>query len=517
MNAASTSAGTRPLTGTVRRPGLDSLFVSASLLAAAASGAGVALTLTLASGAKQSVDAVLAAYSLYGIAALLVADGRSALIPLFGPADSDESFVPRAREAASRTAMTATLAAIAIAALSPLVGPLLTAKLSQSAQDKATFALLILAPAIWLQGRAAVCAAVLNAVARVRVSAVAYVVYAVVSIAAAVPLVLGIGPLGAPLAILIGSFVLTAIHEVYLRRFSFALRVRPPLLLEREQWRLVSSVLSIAVVGLTMQIQLAISLRSLPGQTGTITAYVYAYSFIMALLGVTSVSASTVALPGFVRELAQGDHQREASNYVVRLSAVTLAAIVPLLAAAAAFGLPLLHAILADSLHADRVRLLYHLILVFIPMALMFATTTIATPVVLARGRERNVLAIAAVVLAVQGVGDVLARNHSLAVAAVQSGAGVLLAVLVIVAATGRAAPRTLWRIAVTSAPAFLLCAPFAVGALMGATTPFLAAAAAALACLVLYTVAGAVLWPSVLGSLPGVARLRARLLPGTS
>jgi hypothetical protein len=55
------------------------------------------------------------------------------------------------------------------------------------------------------------------------------------------------------------------------------------------------------------------------------------------------------------------------------------------------------------------------------------------------------------------------------------------------------------------------------VGALMGATTPFLAAAAAALACLVLYTVAGAVLWPSVLGSLPGVARLRARLLPGTS
>jgi peptidoglycan biosynthesis protein MviN/MurJ (putative lipid II flippase) len=511
MNGTSVTAGRR-LTGTPRRPLADSLFVSASLLAAAASGAGVALALTLAEGSKQSVDAVLAAYSLYGIAALLVADGRSALIPLFGPAENDETFVPRAREAASRTAMTATLAAIAMAALAPLIGPLVTGELNGAAQDKATWALILLAPAIWLQGRAAVCAAVLNAVGRVRVSAVAYIVYAVVSIGAAVPLVLGWGPLGAPAAILAGSLILTAVHEVYLRRFAFALRVRPPLLAQREQWSLVSSVLSIALVGLTMQLQLAFSLRSLPGQTGSITAYVYAFSLIMALLGVTSVTASTVALPDFVRELGRGDPGRAAARYVARLSTVTLAAVVPLLALVAAFGLPLLRGIFSGSIAPDKITLLYHLILVFIPMAVLFATTTIATPVVLARGRERTALLIAVAVLGVQLIADVVVHGHALAVGVAQSTAGILLALLVLVAATDREAPRTLSAIARGSAPAFALSAPFLAGALLSGHAPFAAALILALACLLLYVALGALLWPSVIGSFPGVGALRARV-----
>jgi peptidoglycan biosynthesis protein MviN/MurJ (putative lipid II flippase) len=509
---SATNTAQRRLIAVERRPGLDSLFISASLLAAAVSGAGVALALTLAEGSKQSVDAVLAAYSLYGIAALLVADGRSALIPLFGPAENDDTFVPRAREAASRTAMTAALAAVAIAALSPLIGPLVTGELSSSAQHKATLALLLLAPAIWLQGRAAVCAAVLNAVGRVRISAVAYILYAVISIGAAVPMVLSWGPLGAPAAILLGSAVLTAVHELYLRRFSFTLRVRPPLLAQREQWALVSSVLSIAFVGLTMQLQLAFSLRSLPGQTGSITAYVYAYSLIMALLGVTSVTASTVALPDFVRELGRGDAGRTAARYVARLSTVTLAAVVPLLALVAAFGLPLLRGIFSGSIAPDKITLLYHLILVFIPMTVLFATTTIATPVVLARGRERTVLLIAASVLALQLAADIVVHGHALAVGAAQSIAGILLALLVLVAATDRRAPSTVAAIAVGSAPAFALSLPFLTGALLSGHAPFAAAAVLAIGCLLLYFALGALLWPSVIGSFPGVGELRARV-----
>jgi peptidoglycan biosynthesis protein MviN/MurJ (putative lipid II flippase) len=510
MAAISTSG--RRLTGAVRRRGVDSLFVSASLLAAAASGAGIALALTLASDNREATDAVLAAYSLYGIAALLVADGRTALVPLFGPAETDEDFVPRARVAASRTAMTATLAAIAMAALSPLIGPLITGALSSAAQHKATYALLLLAPSIWLQGRAAVCSAVLNAVGRVRVSAIAYIVAGVLSIGAAVPLVLWLGGLGAPLAILLGSLALDGVHELYLRRFDFALRVRPSLLREREQWQLVSSVLSIALVGLTMQLQLAISLRSLPGESGTITAYVYAFSLIMALLAVTSISASTVALPDLVRRMQRKDPEAEAADYVVRLSIVSLAAMVPLLAAAAAFGLPLFEAILSDALTPERVRLLYHVVLVLIPMGLLFVVTAIATPVVLARGRERLMVLMAAVVLGGQLVADVIVHDHALAVGIVQCVAGGVLTVMVVGAATGRHAPATFAKVAVGSAPAFLLCLPFLIGIVVGGGASFFVALAAAIACLAIYVIAGVLLWPSVLGSLPGMAGLRARI-----
>jgi peptidoglycan biosynthesis protein MviN/MurJ (putative lipid II flippase) len=493
------------------REGLDSLLVSASLLAASLSGAGVALVLTLAGDSGKATDAILAAYSLYGIAALLVITGRSALVPLFGPADDEATFVPRAREAASRTVLIAAVAGLAVVVLAPLAGPLITRALGDEAQRKATFALLLFAPSVYLQGRAAVCAAVLTAVSRVRVTAAAYGLAAVVAVVAAVPLVLALGALGAPLAILLSSLALTAVQEVYLRGFDFTLELHPRFLRERAQWVLAGSLISLSMVGLTMQAQLALTLRALPGDSGSITAYVYAYFLIMALLSVTSVSASMVSLPGLVRGIASGD-DNAAEEYIVRISVVSLAVVVPLLAGAAGFGLPVLNAIFSGSLAPAKIDLLYHVILVFIPLALLLTVAFIAMPVVLARGRERTLLFAAAVVIGSQLVADVLVSGRSLAPAIAQSAAGCLLALLVLVAATRRKAAETLGRVAVGSAPAVLLALPFVTGALLDPHGSAAVAVLGAAACTAVYAVAGALLWPSTLGMLPGAAALRRRL-----
>jgi O-antigen/teichoic acid export membrane protein len=494
------------------RLGVDSILLSASLLVSSLSGAGVALALTLAQGSKQSTDAIFAAYSLYGIAVLLVITGRSVLIPLFGPAVEDATFRARARDAGSRTALASLLAGIAVAVTAPLAGPLITGALRPDAQHKATLALLLFAPSVYLQGRGAVAAAVLTAASRVRATAVAYALAAVVSIGAAAPLVLAIGPLGAPVAILIGSFILSATQEAYLRRFHFALRLHPSQLRQRRQWRLTWSLVSISMIGLATQAQLALSVRSLPGDSGSITSYVYAYFFVMMLLGVTSASAAMVSLPGLVRELETGG-DREAAEYVTRVSIFSLAIVFPLLAGAAAFGRPLLRWVFSGSLAHDRIDQLYHLILVFAPMALLFVTTAIATPIVLARKRERALLIGAAVVVPLQLVADLIVHGHALAVGAAQSVGGILLAVIVLAAATGRhEAFRTIGRIAVGALPALALALPFAIGALTGGDASPALAIGLSVVCLALYLVAGSLLWPSVLGRFPVLSSLASRV-----
>ena len=141
-----------------------------------------------------------------------------------------------------------------------------------------------------------------------------------------------------------------------------------------------------------------------------------------------------VSLPGLVRDLETGG-DREAADYVARVSTFSLAVVFPLLAAAAAFGLPLLRWVFSSSLAHDRIDQLYHLVLVFAPMALLFVTTAIATPIVLARKRERALLAGAAVVVPLQLMADLIVKGHPLVVGAAQSAGGILLAVVVLAAA----------------------------------------------------------------------------------
>ena len=175
--------------------------------------------------------------------------------------------------------------------------------------------------------------------------------------------------------------------------------------------------------------------------------------------------------------------------------------------------MPLLRWVYSSSLAHDRIDQLYHLVLVFAPMALLFVTTAIATPIVLARKRERALLAGAAVVVPLQLMADLIVKGHPLVVGAAQSAGGILLAVVVLAAAAGRhEAFRTIGRIAVASLPALALALPFAIGVLTGGDASALLAAALAIACLGLYVVAGCLLWPSVLGRFPILSTLASRL-----
>ena len=500
----------RQLVSLASRSTRDSLLVALSLAVASLSGATVAFALSLIAGGGTSTDATLAAYSLYGIAALLVATSRTALIPLIGSTADRHRFTARAHEVATQTALMALLAAVVVVVLAPVAGPLLTSRLSGHAHRVAAEALVLLAPSVYMQGRAAALSAVMTAAGRISASAAIYVVGGVATLAAAVPMIAVFGPVGAPLASLLGSIVLAVGHDAYLRPFGFRVRVRLGGLRDGAQWLLVSALVSIALVALTMQLQLAISLWGLPGEHGSITAYVYAFYGVFALLSITSVTASLVSLPAYVRTLGH-DPERITARYVMRTGTLTLALIVPLLAAAAAFGLPVLSAVFSASLGQGKARLIYELLLVFTPLTLTFAITSITTPVVLARGRERALLLVAAVVLPVQLAGVALLRGDVIAIGCVHGGTGVMLAALVLVVAAGREAPRVTLGLAHDTAPALLLCAPFLTGLLTTSETSPVIAVLGAAACLACYAIVGAFAWPSVFSALPVLSRLAFR------
>ena len=108
-------------------------------------------------------------------------------------------------------------ACLLLAALSPLIAPLVRSGAPSDAVRTATESLAILAVAAFGQIWSAALAATLAAAERFHASAACYVVASVVTLAAAVGLMLAIGVIGAAFGVLCGACVLLGGHLLYLR------------------------------------------------------------------------------------------------------------------------------------------------------------------------------------------------------------------------------------------------------------------------------------------------------------
>jgi len=490
------------------RTGRDSVLLSASFLVTSLSGAGVALLLTFVGGSGTGTDAVLAAYSLYTLLALFAATARAALVPLYGATEPAEAFAARAAETAGRAALAGLAGALLLAALAPLLAALTTGQLPEEAQRTATWALLLLAPSAYLQVRAAALAAVLSAARRFAFSALAYAGAGLVSLVLAGPAIALLGVLGGPVAILAGSIALAAAHERHLRGFAVRPRARLRWLREGRQWRLTASLVAISAIGLASQAQLAVSLGNLGSEPAEITVYAYAYFLVLTLLSVTSASASLATLPGLVADEARGD-RRAVEDYLVRTAPFGIAVVVPLLAAAAAFGRPVLALVFDGVLAPEKVVLLHELIAVLALLGLAYGVLYVVGPVVLVVGRQAALAAVGLLAVLVQLAAVRAVRGDALAVAGVHAAVAAGMTLAVCALALGRRTPEVLAALAVRCAPAAVLALPFLSGLALGTDAPAGQAVAAALGCLALYAALGTRLWPGVIGAFPVLRRLR--------
>jgi O-antigen/teichoic acid export membrane protein len=361
------------------------------------------------------------------VAVLLAAIARTTLVPLFGTAADEPRYRAAARDVGGRAALLGLVAGVAVMATAPLTGPLLTAQLPASAHHAAIATLVLLGPAVALQARGAVGSAVLAGAHRFAYSAWTYTAAAVVTFVAAVPFVLAIGALGAPIAVLTGSTLVAAAHELRLRRVRLALPQRVGWLRERAQWRLGASLVAVSALPLAMQAGLAIAIANVSGSAGDVTRYTYAYFAIVMLVSATSGASSLVALPTLVHGLHRGD--REAvRDYVLVAGAPALAIVVPALAVAAAAGRPLLGLVFRGTFDGAQLDQLYELILLLAALAPAYVVIQLVQGAGTATGHRRQFVTAALVATAAALGGALAARGHTEWVAVAHSGTAVLLA-----------------------------------------------------------------------------------------
>lgn len=487
----------------------DSLLVSASLLATSLGGAAVSALLVILAGSGAATDAVVAAYSLYLVFALVAATARSALVPLFG-SNSDPRFLTTVRDVGGRTILVGlALVALGLAA-APVLGPIVTGGLPASAQATSAEALAMLAPSVGLQVDAATASAALTAAGRIATSAAGYAGGAMVTVAAAVPAIAGLGVLGLPVAVLAGSIALAGLHRAALGRHGVRFDASLRRLLQRGQWRHAWYLASTAALPLAWQAQLAICLAGIDAAPGQLTAYAYAYFLVAAALTVTATAGSLVALPRIVAEVSRGGRSA-AADLLVRVVPLSIAAAAPLLVIGAAFGEPVLHLLLDPSLGASTVRTLQRVLEVLVVLGLANAVGVIAWPIAIALGRERAVLWISALIVLAQLGAVLVVSGDPRVVAASQAVVAVFGACALLVAALGGSAWATARRIAVRAAPVGLLLAPVVLLRELVGTPPAVAAAAIGCAALAAYAVVGVRLWPGLFSGLPLVGRLAPR------
>lgn len=504
-------AAGRPLVDASGRPKRDSLVSSAALLVVAVTGAAQSLLLVLIAGGGTTADAVIAAYSLFLVVALLAGATRSSLVPLFGATTPEEAFRARAAETASRTALVGVVAAVVTAVVTPAIVVLLSGTLDADARVTFAASMAILAPAGYLQVRSAGCSAVLAATNRFRTSAVIYAACATGACAAAAPLLETIGALGLPVAALLGAVALAAAHHRVLAGFGIRVAERPAMLAEREQWRLTRVLLLMAAVPLAWQLQLLLALAAVSPRPGEVTAYTYAYFLVNAALTVTVASGSLVTLPTLVAGLAR-DGARAATDYLDRVVPVGIVSVGLLMAAGVAFGEPVLDALLADSLGAGRVATLHDVLTIFTVLAAANAVVLFLWPSSVGLGREPRLAAAAAASVAVMGAAAAAAQGDTLEVAAAQAAVAVLVLAVGWIAVLGGAAAAGGVRLLADVVPAVLPLGVFAVVRLVAGDGGTAAGAIGiSVGCGAAACVLGAAVWPRAWGLLPGLGAIARR------
>lgn len=484
--------------GSAARSGV---VVSASLLASSVFGGLLALLLALIVGEGAGTDAFLAAYSLYLVFALFGATLRVALVPLLGSVDDEARFVRRSHDAVARLVTVGIAASIALAAGSPLLGRALVPGASEGAKGTAAASVAILAGAAACQIWAAALAAVLGAGRRFVASALFYVAASAATVALAAGLMVVMGILGAGVGVLGGSLLLLGLHLGRALRLGLRARPRPGLLAERATWTLVARVAAGAALALALQITVAISLAAVSARTGAPTAYSYAYFLAALFSSVTSSALGLVTLPDLVSDLARRG-AAAAEDWLGAVVPFAALVYVPLAAAYAVFGRPVLDAVLGGSLSDPSIDVLWDASRVFLAMGLgwllLFPLSTLALST--DRHRGQALVCIVAVplhlglVTAVSGLGPrAVATVH-----AAGMGAALTAAFLVLVL-RARALPAVV-AVVRRALPAGLLALVFPLLGLVVAHPGPAGAVALSLAGGALYAGVGVVAWPSVAG-----------------
>ena len=235
----------------------------------------------------------------------------------------------------------------------------------------ATESLAILAVAAFGQIWSAALAATLAAAERFHASAACYVVASVVTLAAAVGLMLAIGVIGAALGVLCGACVLLGGHLLYLRSLGFSAAPSLPLFARPETWRLVSRAGASASWPLAMQLQLTIALAALASPVGAVTAYTYAFFIAAIAFNITGASLGLVTLPGLVADLARRG-RAAVLDYLGMTAPLGTFLYVPIAGAYAACGLPMLRAVLDGSLSPETILLLWDVSRILLVMGLVW-------------------------------------------------------------------------------------------------------------------------------------------------
>jgi peptidoglycan biosynthesis protein MviN/MurJ (putative lipid II flippase) len=496
----------------------SSAVVSASLFATALIGAGQALVIAFIVGEGEKTDAFLAAYALYFVFALFGASLRSSIVPLIGSPQSDEQLRSQVSEVTSRVLVIGLVALVGLIAISPVAGQALTYGLSPDARWTAVLSLVVLAPAAFFQIHAAALSASLAAARRFTFSALLYVVAGTVGLGFSAALLALIGVIGAAFGLLIGAALLALGHSLYLHNFGVRLHARAAWIREHAQRQLAMTLLAGAGIAVAVQMTLAISLAAVSNDPGAITAYTYAFFIVALMLAISSGALALVTLPDLVTRIER-EGAAAAEHHLARIAPYAFAVLAPLLFLYAAYGEPLLEAILADSLSGGTVSLLYDLGLLLEGIAVPIALMYLVSAVTLATGRSRwflgvglaSVLAHAAIVFPVSTFGP-------RAVAGGHIASALLMAVLLMAATYGR----RWWRVAVTalwrSMPAFALSTVTIVPRLLLGSDPSAAADTAA-ACVAALAYVGLVFlfWPSVTRAFKEALRQPLKAEPRTS
>jgi O-antigen/teichoic acid export membrane protein len=472
----------------------QSAVVAASFLLGTALGGLLGLVIGIVLGESAATDSLLAAYSLYLVFALFGGNVRVALVPLIGVGGTDDELRGRATDAIARLAAVAVVLAVVLVVLSPALGE----ALRTGDLGTAIVSLAILGIASGLQVAAASQAAALAAAHRFVASAVLYVISSAVSLVLATGFMVAFGAVGAAIGVLGGSAVLYVGHVAYLRRLGVHPGVALGTLGERRTWRMAGGAAAGSAVPLASQAMLTIALAAVSGAVGTVTAYTYGYFVALLLASVTAGAIGFTSMPGLVGDL--GTRGTDAAlGYMRTFAALGAFLYVPLAAAVATFGRPVIDRALAGPLTVETLDLMWDVLRIFLLMGLCWVLLTPVNTLALSMQRLRAfvVAAVAAVVaqlVIVVPLGRVVSVEG---VAIAHAVIAVSMILLVAAGVFGRGMPAAVGAAVLAASPAIALAAVFPLLDLV-APGGWFAAICCSIIGIALYVGLGALLWPRV-------------------
>jgi peptidoglycan biosynthesis protein MviN/MurJ (putative lipid II flippase) len=474
----------------------SSLAVSVGFLLTSLLGGVLSILVAVVVGEGADTDAFFAAYSVYLFFTLFGAGLRTSLVPLLGPTGDERAWRTRSVDVVGRLggAGAATMALVVV--LSPLIGLALRPG-DAGGRDTAIASVAILALASYCQIAGASLASVLAAARRFGFSAATYVAGTGTSLVIAVPLMYGVGILGAPIGVLGGAAAVLLGHRLYLRRFGFQAPPAPREITSRFTWVVTALAGAGTAVALAQQIQLTLALVALSGRVGIVTAYSYA-SFLAALLAsVTIYVVAFVMLPGVLSALEEHG-VGAALGYLDFAVPVAFYLYVPAAAAYATFGRPVIDAVFGGSLSAASLDVLWDASRIFLIMNLVAAVLVPAGAVLLAMRRYRAIVTAALGVFLAYAIALAFAWDSApTTIAVIQACAGAVLVIPLLALGFGRPAVPAVARALRRSLPV----APIAlVFPLLGLLDPVSLVPAAGLAIVgvAAYVVLGFIAWPAV-------------------